>query len=300
MNVNEIVTARILEVMEQGEIPWHRPWLTINPYAYNYVTGNRYSLLNCLLLDRPGGYLTFKQAEKFGGLVKGAKSRIVVFWKPLEKDECDADEACETEPAETGNDKPKFVLRYYRVFHTSMVRNLASLPETIPECGFASDMDADEVIRNFLELEEIGLEQEPSNQAYYSPSNDMIHMPAMGQFHNQSMYYGTFLHECSHATGNTSRLDRDGLKDVRFGSDLYAKEELIAELSSSILLHTLGLSTEDCIQNSAGYIQGWMRQLKQDPKLIVSACSHAHRSANYILDCSQFNDAAGRAVSQPL
>ena len=302
MNVPEIVTARIIELMEQGVVPWHRPWFTINPAAYNYVTGKRYSLLNCLLLDRPGGYLTFSQAEKFGGLVKGAKSKIVVFWKPYEENAEGTEGNEGTDAAEpesgSGTEKPKFVLRYYRVFHTSMVRNLVDLPETIiPESGFEADTKADEIIRNFLTLEGIRLEQEPSNKAYYCPSSDTIHMPMAGQFHDKSEYYGTLLHECAHATGAASRLDREGIRDVNFGSDPYAKEELISELTSSILLNTIGLSTEGCMQNTAAYIYGWMQQLKEDPKLIVSACSHASRAANFILDCSQSGDVTGRAVS---
>ena len=100
------VTARIVEQLEQGVIPWQKPWIASGA-AISHSTGKPYSLLNQILLARPGEYATFKQIQQEGGRVKkGAKSSMVVFWKWLEQ-----------EDEETKEIKKIPFLRYYNVFH---------------------------------------------------------------------------------------------------------------------------------------------------------------------------------------
>ena len=83
-DVYEIVTQRILEQLDQGIIPWHKPWTGGQEGAYNYVTGRSYSVLNQMILNHADAYLTFKQVQDLGGKVKkGAKSEIVTFWKMI-------------------------------------------------------------------------------------------------------------------------------------------------------------------------------------------------------------------------
>ena len=106
MDIYSEVTARIMEQMEQGIIPWQKPWVACGK-AISRTTGKPYSLLNQMLLGRPGEYLTFKQCQAAGGKVrKGEKSQMVVFWKWIE-----------TEDEETGEKKEVPFLRYYNVFH---------------------------------------------------------------------------------------------------------------------------------------------------------------------------------------
>ena len=85
MDVYSIVTDRIIKQLEQGYIPWKKPWANCLDGAFNRVSKNPYSLLNQLLLSNQGEYATFRQWEQMGGKVKkGAKSEIVVFWKMQE------------------------------------------------------------------------------------------------------------------------------------------------------------------------------------------------------------------------
>ena len=117
INVYQIVTDRIIAELEKGCIPWVKPWTGVRTGAYSRATGKPYSLLNQMLLQKPGEYVTFKQAIEAGGSVrKGEKAQIVVFWKPLEVVEKDKD----------GNPVKKMIplLKYYSVFHIDQCENL--------------------------------------------------------------------------------------------------------------------------------------------------------------------------------
>ena len=108
MDLYNEITSRIIDQMEQGIIPWHKPWIS-SCCAVSHITGKPYSLLNQMLLSRPGEYVTFKQCQAEGGKVrKGEKSSIVVFWKWIEEKDPDTDEI-----------KQIPFLRYFNVFHIS-------------------------------------------------------------------------------------------------------------------------------------------------------------------------------------
>ena len=113
MDIYEEVTRRIVEQMEQGEIPWRKPWIA-GGSCVSYATGRPYSLLNQMLLGKPGEYLTFRQCQQAGGHIhRGEKAHMVVFWKWIEQ-----------ENEETGEKKQIPFLRYYRcVPHQSMRRD---------------------------------------------------------------------------------------------------------------------------------------------------------------------------------
>ena len=122
-----------------------------------------------------------------------------------------------------------------------------------------------------------------SDKAYYQPGTDTVTVPQLSQYKQQEEYYSTLFHELTHSTGHRSRLDR--LTDIAaFGSEQYSKEELIAELGSAFLVNHCGLETENSFRNSAGYIQGWLKALKDDKRLIISAAGAAEKAVNLILN----------------
>ena len=113
-NVYEMVTQRIIEELEQGIIPWNKPWTGVRGGAFNRISKKPYSLINQMMLRHDGEYASYKQWQSVGGQVrKGEKSEIVVFWKMLQKKEQneDGDEVVRTIP----------VLKYFSVFHSSQV-----------------------------------------------------------------------------------------------------------------------------------------------------------------------------------
>jgi antirestriction protein ArdC len=283
---NEIAN-RIIEQLESGVIPWRKPWSGRPDGAISHATGRPYSLINQMLLDRPGEYLTFNQVKTEGGKVKkGAKARFVVFWKVYPKQQKNDDGT----PATNDAGEPVYInlpiLRYFQVFHIDDTEGIA--PKWDRNDGPAADPDerADAVLLDYVRREGIRLEQLISDEAYYSPSRDLIHLPIREQFDRTAEYYGTAFHEATHSTGHVTRLNRFSGADAvaAFGSESYSKEELVAEIGSASILHTLNLETPQSFKNSAAYIQSWLQALKNDKRMIISAAARAEKAVKLILN----------------
>lgn len=277
-SVYEMVTERIISQLENGIIPWEKPWSGIQSGAYNRISKKPYSLLNQMLLNHEGEYATFKQWTDIGGHVrKGAKSEIVVFWKiqPVE------------ETLEDGTKEVKQIplLRYFNVFHISQVDGVEPLSKD--ELNDIEPIEkAESILHDYWNREGIEIEHIASDNAYYSPSRDLIHLPLMEQFKDANEYYSTAFHESVHSTMKETRCnraeDRKG-KLVAFGSNEYSKEELVAEIGSANLMNILGIESDKSFRNSTAYIQGWLSKLRNDVKFIVSASGKAEEAVDYIL-----------------
>lgn len=277
MDVYSIVTERIIKQLEQGYIPWKKPWVNCLDGTFNRISRKPYSLLKQLLLTHEGEYATFKQWEQIGGKVKkGEKSEIIVFWKMQEV----------TEKTETGEIQVRNipVLRYYNVFHISQVENVFPLDDSENRFDTEPIEEAEKVFRGYTEREHITLHIGDGNKAFYRPFDDSITLPSMAQFERAEEFYSTAFHECGHSTMKATRCDREAEnKGSHFGNEGYSKEELVAEITSSAIVHSLGLETEDTFKNNCAYIQNWLSVLKNDKKFIVSATGKAEKAAKYIL-----------------
>ena len=274
MDIYAAVTDRIIAQMEQGVIPWLKPWRT-NGKAVSHATGKPYSLLNQMLLGHPGEYLTFKQCQAAGGRVKkGEKSNIVVFWKWIEQ-----------EDEETHEKKEVPFLRYYNVFHIDQCEGVTAKHTT--EAAFPDGADtqeaAQDIIHDYLSRTGVKLLHEEGDRAFYRPSTDEIVLPLRKQFISTAEYYSTVWHELVHSTGHPSRLNRLD-KVVAFGSDVYSKEELVAEIGAAALVNHCGLETSTSFSNNAAYIQNWLSVLKGDKRFIVSAAGKAEKAVTLILN----------------
>lgn len=274
-SVYEMVTDRIIEELEQGYIPWHRPWTGVQSDAYNIVSKRPYSLLNQMLLKYAGSYGTFKQWQELGGHIrKGEHSEIVVFWKiqPIEEIKEDGTKTIKQIP----------LLRYYNVFHISQVDGVEVKEK--PIVYIEPIEEAERIKEEYKTREHIEIREIVSNKAFYSPSGDYIQVPCKEQYTNIEEFYSTLFHEMVHSTGHKTRLDRlETGSNAHFGSETYSKEELTAELGSASLLNMLGIETPKTFRNSSAYIQSWLRVLRNDCKFIVSASSKAEKAVNYIL-----------------
>ena len=296
-DVYQIVTDRIIAALESGTVPWCKPWVSVGA-AYNYASGRKYSLLNQLLLDRPGGYLTFRQADQYGGIVKGAKAKIVVLWKPNVTTDVEEQEDTATDEPEyrKQNNKAPYIIKYYRVFHQSDVRELQNLPVK-KMFDWDNDLNARSLLISYMDNNHINFEDFLSDKAYYSPALDKIHLPLPEQFQSPASYYSTAFHEAIHSTGHITRLNRNGLNNPSFGSAIYSFEELIAELGSSMLLHTVELESPEELNQSASYIAGWLSVLKEDSRAIVRAAGAAQKAVKYILDSVGYDDTANYPIA---
>lgn len=267
------VTARIIEQLEQGVIPWRKPWITSGA-AISHSTGKPYSLLNQILLTKPGEYVTFNQITADGGHVKkGAKSSMVVFWKWIETED-------EDNPGET---KKIPFLRYYNVFHIDQTEGIKTkYSKPLPNVA-QPDEAAEAIVRDYLTRSGVRLIHDEGDRAFYRPSTDSITLPLLAQFKDAAEYYSTLFHEMTHSTGHHSRLDRL-TKVAAFGSEDYSKEELIAEIGAAALVNYAGLETSGTLTNSAAYIQSWLKAIQDDKRLIVSASGKAEKAVNLILN----------------
>ena len=277
-SVYELVTERIIEQLENGVIPWERPWTGVKSGAFNRISKKSYSLLNQMLLKYDGEYATFKQWSDLGGHVrKGEKSEIIVFWKiqPIEEEQ------------EDGTKKVKQIplLKYFNVFHISQVDGVEPLPADDLN-NIESIEKAENILHDYWTREDITVEHIASNKAYHSPSYDLIHLPLFEQFKEANEYYSTAFHESVHSTMKESRCNRAEERKgklVAFGSEDYSKEELVAEIGSASLMNIIGIETKKSFRNSSAYIQNWLSVLRNDVKFIVSASNKAEKAVSYIL-----------------
>ena len=274
-DIYSAVTDRIIQQLEQGLIPWQKPWTGVQGGAYSAATGKPYSLLNQMLLRKPGAYYTFPEVQKRGGRIrKGEKSCFVVFWKQIPVKEFDPD---------TGEGQEKLIpmLRYYNVFHSSQCEGLPA--EALPEPSEQPvSPAADKVISDYLSRESLTMSLQRGDEAYYSPSRDCVVLPLREQFPEIAEFYSTAFHELTHSTGHSTRLNR--LKaTAHFGSEAYSKEELVAEIGAAALMNFTGVETAKAFKNSAAYIQSWLCALRNDKRLIVSASAAASKAVSYIL-----------------
>lgn len=136
-----------------------------------------------------------------------------------------------------------------------------------------------------------------SSGASYEPVADRIGLPDPHEFDPAEGYYATAFHELVHSTAHECRLGRD-VGSHRFGSADYSREELVAELGAAMLCATVGLAPAT-LDNSAAYIAGWLRTLRNDKRLVLVAAPQAQRAVDYILDVDPAGDAAdGETVSR--
>lgn len=273
-DVYQIVTDRIVELLEKGTVPWHKPWASDDRLPMNLVSGKQYRGINVFLLHVAGYgspyWLTFNQINARGGHVrKGEKSSIAVFYKTWEIDD-----------KETGEKKQIPVLRYYRVFNVEQCEGI-DYPK--PEQRTSDFNPIDECERIVAGMPNPPTITHNETRAFYRRSDDRVNLPPRESFDCEPEYYSTAFHELAHATGHESRLNRVSKDDQHaFGSGSYAREELVAEMSASFLCGSARIENRT-LDNSAAYIAAWLERLKSDRKLVVQAASAAHRAADWIL-----------------
>ena len=285
MNVNEIVTERIVKELEKGVIPWRRPWSTGSKWAVSRSTGKRYMLLNQMLLN-PGEYLTFPEVKKLGGKVKkGEKGSFCVSWAKVPVKETVIDEnGNEQEATRT---VPR--LRYYYVFEVSQCEGIERQYTTEAKTYENDPCEAAEkIITDYVTREAIHFTTTDGSEAYYQPASDSVVVPKRERFSKVEEFYSTTFHELTHSTMIAKRCNRkQEMKKASFGSKDYSKEELVAEIGAATLVNYTGLESEASFTNSAAYIQSWLKALKNDPNMLVSATARAEKAVNYILNINE-------------
>lgn len=269
-DVYQDVTDRIVEALEAGTVPWRKPWKSRGgPYS---LDGRKYRGVNVFLLElmpfSDPRWGTYKTIQKHGGQVRaGEKGTHVILWKPVRPK--DADEEDDTV-------RPYILLRDYVVFNAEQADGLPEL-EHDDEREHTPIQAAEAIVEGYETRPPIHYGK---NQAAYSPLLDCVYMPDAETFESEEAFYSTLFHELTHSTGHESRLKR--IEPAIFGSDPYAREELVAEMGAAMLAGIAGLETHNGEQ-SAAYIAGWLKALKNDKKLVVKAAAAAQKAADLML-----------------
>jgi antirestriction protein ArdC len=270
----QIITDRILTLLEQGTVPWQQPWDSALGMPRNLFSQHAYRGINLWLLTAMGStspfWATFHQVKAAGGRVRtGAHGVPVVFWKVYDG------------PAdpETGAAEKRFVLRQYTVFNTEQIDGVAIPAITVLAHRF-TPIERCAYLVDVMPQRPTILHGHP--RACYTPATDTLHLPHPACFHSPEAYYATVFHELTHSVGHPSRLNRPTLTDpCRFGDPTYAKEELVAEMGTAYLCGVCGIANAT-LANSAAYLQSWMQVLRHDATLLVHAAAQAQRAADYI------------------
>ena len=293
----EEITAKIIGELEEGHVPWVRPWRSDGSgtgvaMPRNATTSRPYSGINILLLwdaAIEGGHstqawLTFRQARALGGHVrKGERGTTIVYAdRFVPKDERER-------ARRDGNDARAIpFLTRFAVFN---VDQCEEMPDELTAAAPAVDQDlilprAKELIEATNADIRIG-----GDRAYYEIRSDHIRVPPPQAFFEPIDWHRTALHELGHWSGARHRLARD--LSGSFGSKKYAFEELVAEMSAAFACATLGI---DPTVRHADYIGSWLEVMKEDNRAIVRAASLASKASDYLLGHLSEEGSAGTAA----
>jgi antirestriction protein ArdC len=275
----ETITAAIVAKLEAGTRPWIQPWTGASISRPLRACGTPYRGINVLWLwmaaEAAGHtspyWMTYRQAQQLRGQVrKGERGTVAIFYRAYAPDvEEDADE-------EQG--RTRRVLKSFTVFNASQVNGLPERFFPRPQLAPAP-AERDGPLDSFFTAIPARIRHSGAD-ALYSPASDEITMPDPGLFSDLDHHRATLAHELSHWTGHESRLARQ--MSGRFGSDAYAMEELVAELSAAMLGTELGLPVAH-LDHHASYLASWLEVLKADSRAVLTVAAKAEEAASLLL-----------------
>lgn len=280
-----------IKALEEETLPWHsgfdkfryiKPFNPANGTVYQGMNSFNFALKSYIRGYRDPRFMTMSQANELGGKVKKGEHCIWGFnFKPtlvLVKDE-------EGNPVldDKGQKQYKEMIfpKPFMVFNVEQFEglNLPKIPEIEQPDHKWTPVERAE---NLLKASKANISNELTCLVpHYSPLADKITLPMPNQYHDAENYYSTALHELSHWTGHSSRLNRDFAKDKH--TQKYAREELRAEIGSAMVNMMLGIAPK-ISENNKAYIKGWIAHLKEEPKEILRACGDAEKISDYIMN----------------
>jgi antirestriction protein ArdC len=277
-SVYQLVTDKIVEALDRGVVPWRRPWGGRQLAPKSATTGHSYRGINTWLLfvaSEINGYespwwVTYTQAQTLGGQVrKGERSSIVTFWKEWD-----------TEDRETGDEIKVPVLRYFNVFNAEQCDGLGAKYTDRADVETFDHSPIEECERIASGYASGPTVEHGGFRACYQVLADRVLMPHPDRFGQRESYYGTLFHELIHSTGHERRLNRAslGTQDL----DGYGREELIAEMGAALLCGIAGISPAT-VENSAAYLAGWCKAIREDCRLVIQSAAAAQRAADLVL-----------------
>lgn len=283
-DIEQEITDKIIAALEAGTPPWKRGWEKGGAFLPLRATGEPYQGINTLLLwleaDKKGYsspyWMTYKQAKEAGGQVrKGEKATRITFFKVLEK-----------EDMTTGEDIKIPLRKAYAVFNADQIDGLGPRWRAKPVKP-AKGADADKEMDDFFRRAGVNIETPKGNTtAAYVPQKDTVIMPEKSKFYSTEEYYKTLSHEAIHWSGSSKRMNRATIAGIESGkvpsTAEYAREELVAEIGSAQFLTRMNRVPN--IDNSAAYVESWLKALKNDKKYIFQAASEAQKATGFLVE----------------
>ena len=284
------ITDELISIIERGVLPWRQPWKVGDSAVPLRHTGAPYQGVNNFLLTMRtmmAGFgspywMTLKQANELDAkVIKGSKSSVVVYYGTVERGPSGSTSALDAEA-----DDPRTIafLKAYRVFNADQIEGLPDRfhpdPDPAPAHPAAEPIPHMQAFFDAIDIPTAFT----GDEAYYLPAADRIFMPTITRFEDPRDFYGVWAHELAHASGAPHRLNRDyGLS--RFGNTAYAREEIVAELTSCFLGQKLGF-TAHTLEMNAAYLHNWLRVLRSDKRAIFRHAADAQRACDYLVAAS--------------
>ena len=279
------VVEELLGHIEAGTAPWQKPWEPgkVRMAPFNPVSDKDYRGINALWLEMRGRsdprWMTYRQASAQDAQVrKGEKGTMIEYWKWSEREKVlddygkpVLDDKGVAKTRDVRLDRPRVF--HAVVFNADQIDGLA--PYIAPEPTFSPVERAEQILKQG----NVPIFHDQNDRAFYRSSTDQIHMPHQAAFKGQYEYYATALHELGHATGHGSRMAREF---GPFGSEVYAKEELRAEIASYMLTTELGLGHYP--ERHASYVGSWMKAIKEDRNALFASARDAENIRTWIME----------------
>lgn len=296
--VREDMTQEFIKSLKENVIPWEQEWVS-GERAFNPVSKTKYKGTNAFWLAykahqnqwKDPRWCTFDQAKNNGWKIKpGSRGTKIEFFSPYDRQEKrkitykELSKLQETLTPEEIEARISYPVANYVVFNAEQIEGIPDYTANIPEWDKEDVIAArDNLFKNMnLDFNEGG------DRAYYSPSMDSITLPEIEKFTSEYGYMATMLHEAGHATGHTSRLNRD--MSGHFGSESYAREELRAEIASAFTAQEIGISNDgmEHTNNHKAYVQDWISVLQNDPNELFRAIKQAEEISDYLMEKGEF------------
>lgn len=283
-----------IQSLKEEKLMWHKTWdIDYRLYQHNPVTNTTYRGVNSLLLNMIASmreyadprWATFNQIKDNGWKLEDAKGQgvPVEFWSVYDKEAkktvtlAEYNEAIRLDP--DCKERFNIVDKTYFVFNAKHIKGIPPLEKDEQPHKLKNPS---KFIENLIQNMGVGYE-EHGNEALYNPRLDKVVVPDSTQFHSQYEYDATRLHELCHATGHASRLDRKIAN--KFGTQEYAKEELRAELTASLLAQDISVQPSQIqLDNHKAYIQAWIQNLQDDPNELFRAIKEAEKIYDYVVE----------------
>ncbi|MFA8387890.1 MAG: ArdC family protein [Pelagibaca sp.] len=300
-DASQAVTNELIRILERGVLPWRQPWtagengrpLRHGGEAYQGINNFLLTLRTLMAGYRSPYWMTVAQANMLGAKIrKGEKSAVVVFYGQArtQSDASDEDDA--------GNAEAACAFRFqksYRVFNADQIEGLPHrfhpAPVTPPAHASHQPIPHMQAFFDAIDIPTVFTGRE----AYYMPACDRVYMPEITLFDDPRAFYGVWAHELAHATKARHRLNRD-YGHARFGNTAYAREEIVAELTSCFLGQELGF-TAHTLEMNAAYLDNWLRVLRSDKTAIFKHAADAQRACDYLITRSEAGKAGGSTAA---